>query len=210
MWVVSAIALCFCLFMNAFSPVEKEEDMGKLYECLQKQTQIEENRKDAEDCIKIYNYLKDSTGGVWESQWNTLTTVTYKGVYPNSVMIYKPNEVGRTFLEGMVKKPEEKSLKDNRFNVLQKYCRYSSPSEYHDFRLGCYNPLREDAEQKFKICERKRCPFYHELFPRQRNKSTAGDEQKERAKVLMNAIDQKGAMEIKDLQNRIDNQRTKD
>ena len=181
--------------------------MGKLYECLQKQTQIEENRKDAEDCIKIYNYLKDSMGGVWESQWNTLTKVTYEGVYPNSVIIYKPSELGRMFLKSIEERTEEKSLKDNRFEVLQKYCRYSSRSEYHDFQFRCYNPFREGA---FKICERKRCPFYHELFPRQRTKSTADDEPKERAKILMNAIDQKGVMEIKDLQNRIDNQKTKD
>lgn len=184
--------------------------MGKLYECLQKQLQSKKHKDDAEDCIKIYEELKRSTGGVWESQWNTLTTLSFEGTYPNSIATYKPNAMGYMFLKGIKEKTEENSLKDNRFNVIQKYCRYSSPSEYHDFRLGCYNPLREDVEQKFKICERKNCPFYHELFPRQRNKSADGDEQKERAKVLMNAIDQKGVMEIKDLQNRIDNQKTKD
>jgi len=110
----------------------------------------------------------------------------------------------------MGKKTEEKSLKENRFIVLQKYCKYSSQSNNRDFSVSCWNPFRDDAEKESVACERKNCPFYHELFPRQRNKSTDEDAQKERAKTLMNAIDQKGNMEIKDLQIRIDNQNIKD
>lgn len=184
--------------------------MGKLYECLQNQLQYKKHKDDAEDCIKIYEELKRSTGGVWASQWNTLTTLSFEGTYPNSIATYKPNEMGYMFLKGIKEKTEENSLKERRFEVIQKYCRYSSQSDSRDFSLSCWNPFREDVEKEPVACERKRCSFYHELFPRQRTKSSDEDAQAERAKTLMNAIDQKGAMEIKDLQNRIDNQRTKD
>lgn len=50
--------------------------MGKIYDKLQKQLQVEEHREDAEDCIKIYNKLKEmNDGSVWSSDWQVLTTI---------------------------------------------------------------------------------------------------------------------------------------
>lgn len=50
--------------------------MGKIYDRLQKQLQVEEHRVDAEDCIKIYNKLKEmNDGSVWSSDWQVLTTI---------------------------------------------------------------------------------------------------------------------------------------
>jgi len=77
--------------------------MGKLMDNLQKQLKTE-HKKDAEDCIELYNYLKErSNGRVWESQWNPLTNVTFTGIYPNTIRIYKPNHLGHLILEGLKK-----------------------------------------------------------------------------------------------------------
>lgn len=84
--------------------------MGKLYDRLQKQLKSEEYKKDAEDCLKIYDKLKEmSDGRVWESDWNKLTKVTFEGTYPNSVRIYKPSLMGYTFLKGIEEKKEREA-----------------------------------------------------------------------------------------------------
>lgn len=76
--------------------------MGKLYDRLQKQLKSEEYKKDAEDCLKIYEKLKEmNNGSVWESSWNPLTTVKFVGTYPNSERIYKPSQEGYVFLKGI-------------------------------------------------------------------------------------------------------------
>lgn len=50
--------------------------MGKLYDRLQKQLKSEEHKKDAEDCLKIYEKLKEMNNGkVWDSDWRQLTTI---------------------------------------------------------------------------------------------------------------------------------------
>lgn len=77
--------------------------MGKLYDNLKKQLKTS-NKEDAEKCLKIYNYLKDTTGGVWESNWNPLVTVKFEGTYPNSTRIYKPSFIGEIFLKGLYEK----------------------------------------------------------------------------------------------------------
>lgn len=81
--------------------------MGKLYDRLQKQLKSEEYKKDAEDCLKIYEKLKEMNNGkVWESSWNPLTTVKFVGTYPNSERLYKPSQEGYVFLKGIEKKKE--------------------------------------------------------------------------------------------------------
>lgn len=83
--------------------------MGKLYDRLQKQLQTE-FKKDAEDCLKIYEKLKEMNNGeVWESSWNPLTTVKFVGTYPNSQRIYKPSQEGYVFLKGIEEKKELKA-----------------------------------------------------------------------------------------------------
>lgn len=75
--------------------------MGKLLISLEKQLKTE-HKEDAEDCLKIYNYLKETNNGrVWESQWNNLVSTNWKGIYPNSIRISKPSSVGRMFLKGL-------------------------------------------------------------------------------------------------------------
>lgn len=84
--------------------------MGKLYDRLQKQLKSEEYKKDAEDCLKIYEKLKEMNNGkVWESSWNPLTAVKFVGTYPNSERIYKPSQEGYVFLKGIEEKKEREA-----------------------------------------------------------------------------------------------------
>lgn len=83
--------------------------MGKLYDRLQKQLKSEEYKKDAEDCIKIYEKLKEmNNGSVWDTQWREMTKVSFVGNYPNTDKIYKPSEIGFVFLKGIEEKPKER------------------------------------------------------------------------------------------------------
>ena len=76
--------------------------MGKLYDSLQRQLKIEEHKKDAEDCLKICEKLREMNNGrVWGSQWQLLTSITFIGTYPNCIKIYKPSQIGRMFLKGI-------------------------------------------------------------------------------------------------------------
>ena len=77
--------------------------MGKLMNALQKQLKNPELKKDAEDCIKIYNWIKDTDpkGCVWSSRWNPLVNVRWDGIYPNNTAIYKLNITGYTLLNGI-------------------------------------------------------------------------------------------------------------
>lgn len=84
--------------------------MGKVYDRLQQQLKSEEYKKDAEDCLKIYEKLKEiNDGHVWESSWSPLTTVKFVGTYPNSKRIYKPSQEGYVFLKGIEKKKEREA-----------------------------------------------------------------------------------------------------
>lgn len=72
------------------------------YENLQKQLKSE-YKKEAEDCIKIYNKLEEiSNGSVWSSDWNILVHKTFIGTYPNSKSIHIPTPVGEIFLKGII------------------------------------------------------------------------------------------------------------
>jgi hypothetical protein len=74
--------------------------MGKLLTRLEHQLTTE-HKKDAEDCIEIYNKLKEmGDGKVWESNWRPLTDVTFKG-FPSDKTTYKPNTKGYIFLKGI-------------------------------------------------------------------------------------------------------------
>lgn len=76
--------------------------MGKLMDRLQKQLKNPEYKKDAEDCIKIYNWIKDTDkdGKVMSSRWQPLIDVKFKG-YPSSGRTYKPNLTGYALLKGI-------------------------------------------------------------------------------------------------------------
>ena len=76
--------------------------MGKLTERLQKQLLNPNHKKDAEDCILVYNWLKETNreGRVWSSSWSPLVDVNFKG-FPSDERTYKLNRIGRTLLEGI-------------------------------------------------------------------------------------------------------------
>lgn len=77
--------------------------MGKLIDYLQKQLKSEDEtiRKDGEDCLKIYEKLKEmDNGSVWESKWRPLVDTRFKG-FPSSDRTYHPTAMGRIFLKGI-------------------------------------------------------------------------------------------------------------
>lgn len=75
--------------------------MGKLLNRLEKQLKTE-YKQDAENCIKIYNKLKElHNGHVWESNWNPLIKVEFIGGYPNYERRFKLTEIGHIFLKGI-------------------------------------------------------------------------------------------------------------
>ena len=85
--------------------------MGKLYDCLQKQLKSEEYKKDAEDCLKIYEKLKElNNGSVWDSDWRQLTTIGgwIGDKYPKT-MVYKPSKLGYELLKVIEKKKEREA-----------------------------------------------------------------------------------------------------
>ena len=79
--------------------------MGKLYNSLQRQLKFDEYKEDAKDCLKIYEKLKElNNGSVWQSNWKPLVDVKFMGEYPNSIAIYKPNQMGYVFIKGLEEK----------------------------------------------------------------------------------------------------------
>lgn len=79
--------------------------MGKVLNYLGKQLTTE-YKKDAEDCLKIYNHLKETTGYVWESEWSPLVSTIFEG-FPSDKRRYKPTSIGYTFLKGLARLTEE-------------------------------------------------------------------------------------------------------
>ena len=77
--------------------------MSKLYDSLQKQLETE-YRKEAEDCIKIYNKLKELNGdSVWGTQWQVLTQIAgWIGSNSFKKAAYKPSPIGYIFLNGFI------------------------------------------------------------------------------------------------------------
>lgn len=85
--------------------------MGKLMNYLQKQLKSEDAKlkKDAEDCIKIYEKLKEmNNGSVWSLQWQQLASPKFKG-FPSDDRRYKPSKMGYVFLKGIEEKQERKA-----------------------------------------------------------------------------------------------------
>ena len=67
---------------------------------LKKQLKEPENKKDAEECIKIYNWLKnnDKDNCVWSSNWHPLVNTSFEGW---STKRYKLNSIGKAVLKGI-------------------------------------------------------------------------------------------------------------
>jgi hypothetical protein len=77
--------------------------MGKLMDRLQMQLKTE-HKQDAENCLQIYNHLKNTTGSVWESQWNPLVETIFEGFNKG---IFKLSPIGIVFLQGLKTKQQE-------------------------------------------------------------------------------------------------------
>lgn len=75
--------------------------MGKLMNRLQAQLKETDNKKDAEECIEIYNWLKETTGHVWGNSWQQLINVRFEGQFPYATKVYSLNEMGKTLLKGI-------------------------------------------------------------------------------------------------------------
>jgi len=59
-----------------------------------------EYKKNAEDCIEIYNKLKSmDEGRVWSSKWDALVDVRFS----TNERRYKPSNIGAIFLQGLRK-----------------------------------------------------------------------------------------------------------
>jgi len=76
--------------------------MSKLINRLQNQLKNTEYKKDAEDCIEIYNWIKDTDpeDKVWKSRWTPLVDVKFKG-FPSDERTYKPSITGYKILDSM-------------------------------------------------------------------------------------------------------------
>lgn len=80
--------------------------MSKIYDVLQNQFNTE-YKKDASDCLKIYNKLLEISkeiykeSHVWQSDWTVLVTTKLVGIFPNVRKIYKPTAIGKVFLKGI-------------------------------------------------------------------------------------------------------------
>lgn len=76
--------------------------MSKLLDNLKKQLKDPEHKKAAEDCIRIYNWVKetDPEDRVWSSRWTPLVDVKYSGQYPYTVR-FKPSGMGECLLLGI-------------------------------------------------------------------------------------------------------------
>lgn len=79
--------------------------MSKLYNDLLRQLETE-YKEEAEECIRVYDKLKElNNGSVWQSQWTLLVSTQYVGSYPNSHIISRLTPVGRIFFNGIYAKP---------------------------------------------------------------------------------------------------------
>lgn len=96
--------------------------MGKVLDYLQNQLKSEDAKlkKDAEDCINIYEKLKEmNDGSVWGLQWQQLVNPKYKG-FPSDDRTYYPTNIGYVFLKGIEKdKPKEERKAGVRYISVQ-------------------------------------------------------------------------------------------
>lgn len=73
--------------------------MGKLEDRLNRQLKTE-HKKEAEDCLKLFNWVKDTDpeGKVWSSRWTPLVNIEFEGW---NKRIYRPNVTGYALLKGI-------------------------------------------------------------------------------------------------------------
>jgi len=74
--------------------------MGKLMNNLERQLKEPEHKKNAQECIEIYNWIKDTDkdGRVWSSRWSPLVNVLFEGW---NIKRYSLNVTGKNLLKGI-------------------------------------------------------------------------------------------------------------
>ena len=67
---------------------------------LERQLKEPKHKKDAEECITVYNWLKDTDkeGRIWSSRWSPLVNVSFEGW---NIKRYSLNVTGKTLLKGI-------------------------------------------------------------------------------------------------------------
>lgn len=76
--------------------------MGKLKNRLDKQLEMPEYADDAKDCLIIFNYLMEvDKGHIWESRWSPLVRALCIGVYPNTITVYRPTDLGQKVINSL-------------------------------------------------------------------------------------------------------------
>lgn len=87
--------------------------MGKTIDRLKKQLKKSEYKKETQDCIKIYNWLKntDKDGQVWNNKWPALVDIKFRGILDDE-KVYLPNTIGYTLLKGIEYQAFLLALKD--------------------------------------------------------------------------------------------------
>lgn len=73
--------------------------MGKLLDRLNKQLETE-YKEDAENCIKIFNGMKEITGSVSSNLYREFVETIFKG-FPSDERRFKPTSIGYVFLKGL-------------------------------------------------------------------------------------------------------------
>lgn len=139
--------------------------MGKLIDYLLKQLKSEDAnlKKDAEDCLKIYDKLKEMNGGkVWESSWSTLTKANSVGTYPNSERIYKPSSEGYIFLKGI-----EENLKEREAGVRRISIQMAIMSHLSDAQELMSMAIGNGMVSSGWVSDKKKEADYHINFAKQ-------------------------------------------
>lgn len=67
---------------------------------LERQLKEPEHKKNAQECIEIYNWIKDTDkdGRVWSSRWSPLVNVLFEGW---NIKRYSLNVTGKNLLKGI-------------------------------------------------------------------------------------------------------------
>lgn len=60
-----------------------------------------EFREEAQDCLKIYQFLLELDGHVWSREWDALVKNCCKRVNEERVWYHKPTKIGEIFLKGL-------------------------------------------------------------------------------------------------------------
>lgn len=75
--------------------------MTKIMSMLQEQHEIPEYRKETEDCIKIYNWIKEIDSKSYRSKFSIFIETKLIGEFPKIKILYIPNKIGQTLLKGI-------------------------------------------------------------------------------------------------------------